>query len=50
LLINVDEIDYGESRQRHLKTEYCRVLLDRNEVALLDDSDEDESLQEYGAA
>jgi len=49
-LVNVDEIDYGKSRQRHLKREDSIVLLDCHEVALLGDACEDECLQEYGAA
>ena len=49
-MVYVDEVDYGESRQSHLKREYGRVLLDGHEVALLGDACEDECLQEYGAA
>jgi hypothetical protein len=49
-LVDVDEVYYRESRQRHFKTEYCYVLLDRHEVDLLSDADEDEGLQEYSAA
>ena len=49
-MVDVDEVYYRESRQRHFKTEYCYVLLDRHEVALLSDADEDEGLHEYGAA
>jgi hypothetical protein len=49
-LVNVHEVDYGESRQNNLKSEYRRILFDCHEVALLGDACEDECLQEYGAA
>jgi hypothetical protein len=49
-LVDVDEVDYGESRQHNFEAEDHRVLLYRHEVALLGDARENQRLQEYGAA
>ena len=50
MLVDIDEVYYCESCQRNLKTEYCLVLFDRHEVALLSDADEDDGLQECSDA
>ena len=45
----MNKVNYGENRQNHLKTENRYVLLNRYEIALLNDAWENERLQEYGA-
>ena len=49
-LIDIDEVDDGEDRQRNLTRQNQWVLLYRGEVALLGDACENQDLQEYGAA
>jgi hypothetical protein len=50
VLINVNEVDDGETRERHFEREYGGVLLHRYEVAVLKDVRENQDLEEYGAA
>jgi hypothetical protein len=49
-LINVNEVDYGESCERHFEREYGWVLLYRHKVSMLKDVREHQDLEEYGAA
>jgi hypothetical protein len=50
VLINVNEVDYGETRKRHFERQYGRVLLHRHEVPVLKDVREYQDLEEYGSA
>jgi hypothetical protein len=49
-LINVDEVDYGETRKRHFECEYGWILLHRHEVPMLKDVRKHQGLEEYGTA